>query len=161
MLRSATAADAAAIAAIYNHYILHTVVTFEEETVTAEEMAQRIATTVGDGNPWFVWDEAGRILGYAYASKWKSRCSYRFSVEATVYLDKDATRRGLGTKLYSAVIDAYRNTKIHAIIGGVSLPNAGSVALHEKLGFKKVAHFTEVGWKFDQWIDVGYWELIL
>ena len=161
MLRSATAADAAAIAAIYNHYILHTVVTFEEETVTAEEMAQRITTTVGDGNPWFVWDEAGRVLGYAYAAKWKSRCSYRFSVEATVYLDKDATRRGLGTKLYSAVIEAYRNTKIHAIIGGVSLPNAGSVALHEKLGFKKVAHFTEVGWKFDQWIDVGYWELIL
>lgn len=161
MLRPATPADAAAIAAIYNHYILHTVVTFEEETVPAEEMAQRITATQADGNPWFVWDEGGRVLGYAYASKWKSRCSYRFSVEATVYLDKDATRRGLGTKLYSAVIEACRNTKIHAIIGGVSLPNAGSVALHEKLGFKKVAHFPEVGWKFNQWIDVGYWELIL
>lgn len=161
MLRPATVADAAAIAAIYNHYIVNTVVTFEEETVTTEEMARRITETLAAGQPWFVWEEAGRVLGYAYAGKWKSRCSYRFSVEATVYLEHTATGRGLGTKLYTAVIDKFRNTSIHAIIGGVALPNEASVALHEKLGFVKVAHFKEVGWKFDQWIDVGYWELIL
>jgi len=161
MLRAATPADAAAIAGIYNHYILNTVVTFEEEVLPVEEMARRITETLADGNPWFVWEESGRVLGYAYAGKWKSRCSYRFSVEATVYLDPVATGRGLGTKLYSALIDRYRNTRIHAIIGGVALPNAASAALHEKLGFKKIAHFKEVGWKFDQWIDVGYWELIL
>lgn len=161
MIRPATPADAAAIVGIYNHYILKTVVTFEEETLPVEEMARRITETLADGNPWFVWEEDGRILGYAYAGKWKSRCSYRFSVEATVYLDPTATGRGLGTKLYTALIDRYRNTRIHAIIGGVALPNEASAALHEKLGFQKIAHFKEVGWKFEQWIDVGYWELIL
>lgn len=161
MLRAATPADAAAIAGIYNHYILNTVVTFEEEALPVEEMARRITETLAEGNPWFVWEEGGRVLGYAYAGKWKSRCSYRFSVEATVYLDPAATGRGLGTKLYRALIDRYRNTPIHAIIGGVALPNDASTALHEKLGFQKIAHFKEVGWKFDRWIDVGYWELIL
>ncbi len=161
MLRAATPADAAAIAGIYNHYILNTVVTFEEEALPVEEMARRITETLADGNPWFVWEESGRVLGYAYAGKWKSRCSYRFSVEATVYLDPTATGRGLGKRLYSALIDRYRNTRIHAIIGGVALPNDASTALHEKLGFQKIAHFKEVGWKFDRWIDVGYWELIL
>lgn len=161
MLRPATPADAAAIAVIYNYYVVHTIITFEEEEISAQEMAKRITENKKAGRPWFVWDENGRVLGYSYASKWKSRCSYRFSVESTVYLEKDATRRGLGTKLYSALIDALRSTRTHAIIGGVALPNAGSAALHEKLGFQKIAHFKEVGWKFDQWIDVGYWELIL
>jgi L-amino acid N-acyltransferase YncA len=161
MIRSATTADAAAIAAIYNHYVLNTIVTFEEEPVSAAEMARRITETLSAGFPWFVGEEDGRILGYAYAGKWKSRCSYRYSVEATVYLDPAATGRGLGTQLYSALIEVFRNTRIHAIIGGVALPNAASTALHEKLGFKKCAHFTQVGWKFDQWIDVGYWELLL
>jgi L-amino acid N-acyltransferase YncA len=161
MLRPATPADAAAIAAIYNHYVLHTVVTFEEDAVNETEMAQRISEVLGAGRPWLVWDENGRVLGYSYASGWKSRCSYRFSLETTVYLDPHATRRGLGTKLYAALIEALRQTKTHALIGGVALPNAGSVALHEKLGFQKIGHFKEVGWKFDQWIDVGYWELVL
>ena len=161
MLRSATATDAAAIAAIYNHYVVQTVVTFEEEPVPTTDMATRIAEVLDAGRPWLVWEEHGKVLGYAYASGWKSRCSYRFSLETTVYLDKEATGRGLGTMLYSALIDALRPTKTHALIGGVALPNEGSVALHEKLGFQKIAHFKEVGWKFDQWIDVGYWELIL
>ncbi len=161
MLRAATTADAAAIAAIYNHYVVNTVVTFEEEYVTTSDMAQRITEVLGDGRPWLVWEESGQVLGYAYASGWKSRCSYRFSLETTVYLDPTATRRGLGTTLYTALIDALRLTKTHALIGGIAMPNDGSIALHEKLGFQKIAHFKEVGWKFDQWIDVGYWELIL
>lgn len=162
MIRSATAADAAAIAAIYNHYVAHTIVTFEEEPVSAADMARRIDETLEAKLPWLVWAATdGRISGYAYASKWKSRCSYRFSAEATVYLDKSATGRGLGTQLYAAVIAELRTLKMHAVIGGVALPNPASVALHENLGFKQVAHFKETGFKFDQWIDVGYWELIL
>lgn len=161
MLRSATTADAAAIAGIYNHYVAHTIITFEEEPVGASEMAQRLTETLAAGLPWLVWAELdGRIHGYAYASKWKSRCSYRYSAEATVYLDQAATGRGLGTKLYAAVIAELRALKMHAVIGGVSLPNAASVALHEKFGFQKVAHFKETGFKFGQWIDVGYWELM-
>ena len=162
MLRPATTADATALAGIYNHYVAHTIITFEEEPVSAPDMAHRITDTLADGLPWLVWVEAdGRILGYAFASKWKSRCSYRYSAEATVYLEKSATGRGLGTKLYSAIIAELRELKRHAVIGGVSLPNAASIALHEKFGFRKVAHFKETGFKFGQWIDVGYWELIL
>jgi phosphinothricin acetyltransferase len=162
MLRRATTADAAALAGIYNHYVAHTIITFEEEPVSAAGMAQRIGETLADGFPWFVWAEPdGRILGYAHASKWKSRCSYRYSAETTVYLDKSATRRGLGTKLYTAVIAELRALKLHALIGGVALPNEASIALHEKFGFRKVAHFKETGFKFGQWIDVGYWELML
>ena len=161
MLRAATPADAAAIAAIYNHYVLHTIVTFEEEAVTADEIAGRIREVQGAGIPWFVWEENGRVLGYTYASKWKSRCSFRYSLETTVYLDKDATGRGLGRTLYTPLIEALRGQKYHALIGGISIPNPASIALHEKLGFQKIGHFKEVGWKFNQWIDVGYWELIL
>ena len=161
MLRSATLTDAAAIAAIYNHYVAHTIITFEEEAVTAVDMAAQITATLDAGRPWLVSEEQGRVLGYSYASGWKSRCSCRFSLETTVYLDKDATGRGLGTKLYTALIGTLRQTKTHALIGGISLPNAASVALHEKLGFAKIGHFKQVGWKFGQWIDVGYWELML
>lgn len=161
MLRPATLADAAAIAEIYNHYVLHTIITFEEEAVTAAEMAQRITEVTGAGLPWFVWEEAGRVLGYAYAGKWKSRCAYRYAVESSIYLSKDATGRGLGTKLYVALIDALRAKRIHSIIGGIALPNPASIGISEKLGFQKIGHFKEVGWKFEQWIDVGYWELIL
>ena len=161
MIRPATLTDAAAIAAIYNHYVLQTSITFEEGAVTDKDMAQRITDTVATELPWLVWTEGGNILGYAYASKWKSRCAYRYSVESTVYLEQAATGRGLGTKLYSTLLAELRTKQYHGVIGGVALPNAASVALHEKLGFKKVAHFKEVGWKFEQWIDVGYWELIL
>ena len=161
MLRPATTADAAALAAIYNHYVRNTIVTFEEEPVSVKEVAGRIEETLENGFPWLVWAEGGKVVGYAYANKWKSRCAYRYSVEATVYLDKDATGRGLGTRLYTALIAELKESKIHGIIGGVALPNDASVALHEKLGFVKIGQFREVGWKFGKWIDVGYWELML
>jgi phosphinothricin acetyltransferase len=161
MLRAATPADAAAIAAIYNHYVLNTIVTFEEEAVTADEIASRIREVQGAGIPWLVCEEGGRVLGYSYASKWKSRCSFRYSLETTVYLEQTATGRGLGRELYGALIEALRAQKYHALIGGISIPNPASIALHEKLGFQKIGHFKEVGWKFNQWIDVGYWELLL
>lgn len=161
MLRPAIITDAAAIAEIYNHYVLHTIITFEEDAVSEAEMAGRITEVTGAGLPWFVWEEAGRVLGYAYAGKWKSRCAYRYAVESSIYLSQDATGRGLGTKLYVALIDALRTKKIHSIIGGIALPNPASVGISEKLGFQKIGHFKEVGWKFEKWIDVGYWELIL
>ena len=161
MLRAATTADATAIAAIYNPYVVGTIITFEEEAVSDVEMAQRITDVLEAGLPWFVWEEAGRVLGYAYAGKWKSRCAYRYAVESSIYLDQATTGRGLGTKLYGALIAALRERRIHSIIGGIALPNPASIALSEKMGFQKIGHFKEVGWKFEQWIDVGYWELIL
>lgn len=162
MIRTANESDAAVLADIYNHYVLETIVTFETELVSAEAMGDRITETLSQTLPWLVAeDEDQSIIGYAYASKWKGRCAYRHSVEATVYLDRNRVSRGWGTKLYRALFDELERISMHAVIAGISLPNPASVALHEKLGMRKVAHFEEVGNKFDRWIDVGYWQKLL
>ena len=160
MLRSCRPSDAMQICAIYNHYVRDTVVTFEEAPVADDEMAQRIVD-VTQRQPWLVLEENGVILGYAYATAWKTRSAYRHSVESTVYLSRSATGRGLGTQLYQALIADLRARDTHCFIGGISLPNAASVALHEKLGFKRIGQFSEIGWKFGQWVDVGYWQRVL
>jgi len=160
MLRSCTPEDAARICDIYNHYVRETVVTFEEAAVSEADMAQRIAETTSR-LPWLVWEEAGKILGYACATPWKVRAAYRHAVEASIYLAHDATGRGLGTQLYKALIADLRQRDLHCVIGGAALPNPASVALHERLGFIKVAEFREVGFKFGRWVDVAYWELVL
>lgn len=161
MIREATPADAAAIAEIYNHYILHTIVTFEEEPIPASEIASRIDEVHASKLPWIVALRDGRVVGYAYASKWKGRCAYRYSTEVTVYLHHEQGGRGIGTELYGALFPMLKERNLHAAMGGISLPNAASVALHEKFGMEKVAHFKEVGYKFGEWIDVGYWARIL
>jgi phosphinothricin acetyltransferase len=160
-LRPATSADAATICAIYNTYIATTTITFEEEAVTEQDMAQRIAD-VGTANlPWLVLEVDGEVCGYAYATKWRVRPAYRHSVESTVYLDQKAAGCGFGRVLYSALLDELRKRELHLVIGGIALPNEASIGLHEALGFSKVAHFSEVGMKFGRWVDVGYWELKL
>lgn len=161
MIRAATAADRDALATIYNPYIRDTIVTFEEEPVTGEEMAGRLAEVAAASLPWLVAEEEGQVIGYAYASRWKARSAYRFSVESTVYLAPAAQRRGIGTALCESLFAALRERRIHAVMAGIALPNTASVALHEKMGMKKVAHFEEVGFKFQRWIDVGYWERLL
>jgi phosphinothricin acetyltransferase len=160
-IRPATAGDAAAICAIYNPYIANTTISFEEEPVSAADMAGRIADVAQAGLPWLVAEQDGRLLGYAYATRWRVRPAYRTSVESSVYLGGEAAGRGLGSALYRALLDALRRLDVHMVIGGIAQPNERSVALHEKLGFRKVAHFSEVGRKFGRWIDVGYWELRL
>ena len=160
-LRPASAADAASICAIYNPYVVTTAITFEEETVTLQDMAQRIADVGAANLPWLVLEVDGKVAGYAYATKWRARSAYRYSVESTVYLDRAFAGQGLGRFLYGALLDELRKRELHVVIGGIALPNERSVGLHEKLGFLKVAHFTEVGMKFGRWIDVGYWELRL
>src|SRR6478735_6948592 len=160
MLRSCTPKDAAQICDIYNHYVRETVVTFEETPVPEADMAHRIAESTLR-LPWLVCEEAGTILGYAYATPWKVRAAYRHAVEASIYLAHNATGRGLGTQLYKALIADLRQRNLHCVIGGAALPNPASVALHERLGFTKVAEFKEVGFKFGRWIDVAYWELVL
>jgi len=159
MIRDANIKDAAAICDIYNPYVLNSTISFETESVTETEMTSRIKKN--RLLPWLVYEENDQILGYAYATKWRIRHAYRYSVESAVYLDSETTGRGIGTLLYTELINRLRSMHIHAVIGGIALPNPASIALHEKFGFEKVAHFKEVGFKFDQWIDVGYWELIL
>jgi phosphinothricin acetyltransferase len=123
-------------------------------------MANRIESVCAK-LPWLVCERDGHVVGYAYATPWRARSAYRFSVESSVYIAPDCARQGIGLQLYQVLIDTLRGKEIQVVIGGIAQPNAASVALHESLGFEKVAHFKRVGRKFDQWIDVGYWQLQL
>jgi phosphinothricin acetyltransferase len=160
MIRPATTADATSICAIYNYYVLETTITFEEAAIVPAEMANRMEETLAS-LPWLVCEADATVRGFAYASKWKGRCAYRHTAEVTVYLDPKFTGQGLGSKLYDALLTDLRQRTFHAVIGGIALPNPASIALHERLGFRKVAHFEQVGCKFGRWIDVGYWQLLL
>ena len=160
-IRDAAPADAAAIAAIYSHYILTSTVTFEEQAVDAAEMARRIETVKAGVLPWLVLEAGGSIVAYAYATPWKPRSAYRFSVEVTVYVADAAHRKGHGRALYAALFERLRALGMHAALAGVTLPNDASIALHEAMGMTKVAHLPEVGFKFGRWLDVGYWHRVL
>ncbi len=159
--RAATVTDCEALARIYNHYVRESVITFEEIEIAPSEMVDRVAKIDQLSLPWLIAESEGVVVGYAYAGKWKERSAYRHAVESTVYLDANYTGRGIGTRLYGDLLTSLRATSAHTVIGGVALPNAASVALHEKLGFTKVAQFKEVGFKFERWIDVAYWQLAL
>jgi len=160
-IRNATAADAPAMARIYNHYVANTVVSFEEAPVSEGDMSARLAAIEALRWPWLVAEGADGVSGYAYADRWKVRAAYRHTVEVTIYLDAGAVGRGLGTQLYGALFERLRGTEAHVAIGVISLPNPASIALHEKFGLRKAAHFNAVGHKFGRWVDVGYWQRLL
>ncbi len=158
--RSARLEDAARICEIYNYYVQNTEISFEEEPVASEEMARRIeAITLH--YPWIVYESGGSILGYAYASRWKERSAYRFVAETTVYVSADRHGEGIGAALMGELLRRLEALKLHALMAVIALPNEKSVAIHEKFGFKKAAHFSEVGYKHNRWINVGYWEKML
>ena len=159
MIRPAQSADAEAIARIYNYYVLNTVISFEEQVVTIQAMVERIREVGSLPLPWLVAELPGGVVGYAYASRWKDRSAYRYSVESAVYIDPAVLGVGYGSLLYDALLTELRQQKIRAVIGGIALPNEASIRLHEKFEFRKVAHFKEVGFKFGQWVDVAYWQL--
>ena len=161
VIRPVTAADAAAIAVIYNHYVRESIATFEEEPVADGEIARRIADVHRSSLPWLVAERDGSVVGYAYAVPWRARVAYRFSAEITNYLAPDQTGRGIGSQLYTELFQLLEARGLHAVLGGISLPNPASVALHEKFGMKKVAHLHQVGFKFGRWIDVGFWQRLL
>ena len=161
MIREAKHTDAEALCEIYNHYIRNTVITFEEEVVDAEIFRARIEKTQSLGLTWLVAIDNNMPVGYAYSSPWHTRSAYKHTVEISVYLSPSATSKGWGTKLYAALFNKLKETSIHVAIGGITLPNPASVALHEKFGMQQVAYFKEVGFKFDKWLDVGYWQVTL
>ncbi len=160
MIRPVQQSDAPTLADIYNPFIRDTTITFEEEQVTAEEMAARIARVTATF-PWIVWEEQGVVLGYAYGSTWRTRHAYRFAVETTVYLGPGGQGKGIGSKLYETLMVELKAQGFHSALGCLALPNEPSVRLHEKLGFQKVGHMKEAGWKFGAWVDVGFWERML
>jgi phosphinothricin acetyltransferase len=160
-IRPASAADAARICAIYNKYVAATTISFEEELVGEDDMARRIDDVNGAGLPWLVLTVDGKLCGYAYATKWRARAAYRHSVESSVYLDPDHHGQGWGATLYRHLIDALRARGLRTVIAGIAQPNDRSISLHERLGFRKVAHFSDVGFKLGRWVDVGYWQMSL
>ena len=161
MIRNAVAGDAEALAQLYNFYVLNSVTTFETDPVDGNEMGSRVHEVQRLGLPWIVLEEDGLVTGYACAVRWKGRAAYQYSVESTIYLADGYGRRGQGSMLYGELLRQLQDLGKHCVLAGIALPNEASVALHEKLGFTKVAHLAEVGHKFDRWVDVGYWQRLL
>lgn len=159
-LRPVNLGDAPGIAEIYNHYIVNTAVTFEEESLDPRIMADRIRAVI-PRYPWFVWEEGGELGGYAYAHAWHQRGAYRFTAEDSIYLRPGWERRGIGKRLLEGLLGELRKRELHAVMAVITVPNQASVGLHESLGFKKTGQFNETGFKLGRWLDVGYWELIL
>lgn len=160
MIRPVQLSDAEQICTIYNEYVQNSKSTFEEAIVTADEMTSRIQE-ITKSYPWLVYEMEGNVIGYTYAAKWKERSAYRYTVETGIYLDSNHLGKGVGSRLKGAMIEELREQSFHSVISGIALPNPASVAMCEKFGFKKIAHFKEVGFKLDKWVDVGYWQLIL
>ncbi len=161
MIRNCCISDAEAICDIYNYYVANTTITFEESPLLPSDIEERIKMLQSKNYPWLVYEVNSQVIGYAYAGEFKSRCAYRYTLEASLYLSHKHISKGIGTQLYKKLIDECRQLGIHALIGGVAVPNKPSTALHKKFGFQKVAHFPEVGYKFAKWIDVEYWQLLL
>ncbi len=160
MIRFATQNDSDQIAGIYNYYIEHTTATFEDVPLAGEEIEVRMLAGQKLGT-WLVSEHNGNVQGYAYSAPWGQHQGYRTSFETTIYLNHSYVGKGLGFGLYCRLIEELRAKRLHAAIGIIGLPNPASVALHEKVGFVKAGEFKEIGIKFDNWVDVGYWQLLL
>ncbi len=158
-VRIATPEDGAALAAIYAPFVRDTRVSFEEEAPSAEEMAARIARGLRT-HAWLVLEDEG-VVGYAYGSSHRERAGYRWAVDVTIYLAESHRGRGLGRVLYGALFPLLRAQGFVVAYAGISLPNPGSVGLHESLGFRPVGIYRAVGYKAGAWHDVGWWELDL
>lgn len=160
MIRDVNLKDAKQIVEIYNHYVLNSIITFDELPFSEQDFIERIKT-ISSQYPFIVFEENHQILGYAYANMFRQKPAYNKTVETTIYLKHNMQGRHIGTQLYTELLKKLKDQNYHAIIGGLTLPNDASVRLHEKFGFKQVAHFKEVGFKFNTWLDVGFWELIM
>jgi phosphinothricin acetyltransferase len=150
--------DCTDICNIYNYYVENTIISFEEQKISEKEMEGRISD-ITKSYPWIVYELDGEVVGYAYVNKWKERSAYRFTAEDTIYVQNGRTGQGIGRALLGSLLEIVEEQNIRVLMSVIALPNEKSVRLHEGHGFKKVAHFTKVGYKNREWIDVGYWEL--
>ncbi|MCB2218784.1 MAG: GNAT family N-acetyltransferase [Bacteroidetes bacterium] len=160
MVRNATAKDAKQICDIYNYYVKNSISTFEETPVNPSEMEGRIKKTMARF-PWIVAIDKGNIIGFAYATEWKARPAYKFTVETSIYVDAHQSEKGIGKALYQKLLQLLVQYGFRNAIGSIALPNEASVMLHEHLGFKRTGKLIKVGIKFGQWIDVGLWQKTL
>jgi L-amino acid N-acyltransferase YncA len=159
-VRSATEQDGAACAAIYAPYVTDTVITFELEPPSAEEMAGRIAEA-NRKHAWLVLEDGGRVVGYAYGGPFAPRAAYRWACEVSVYLEPGRRRTGGGRMLYEALLDRMTERGYRVAVGGMTLPNDASEALHRALGFEPVGTYRRIGYKHGAWHDVAWTQRVL
>lgn len=159
-IRDATERDAAACAAIYAHYVTDTYVTFEEEPPSVETTANRIADAQ-KAHVWLVAEDGGRVLGFAYASRFKERIAYRYACEVTIYLDGSATGQGLGRRMYTDLLERITDLGYRQAISVIALPHPSSVGLHEAMGFELAGTLRAIGWKHGDWRDVAWYQRAL
>jgi phosphinothricin acetyltransferase len=158
-VRAAKHEDAASVAQVYAPYVRDTVVTFEVVPPDAPTMARRMVDTL-NMYPWLVAENAaGEVVGYAYAGRHRERPAYRWTIDTTVYIDRAHRRSGVGTKLYRSLLEILRRQGFRSAFAEIVLPNAGSVSLHERMGFGKIGIHHDIGFKLGSWCDIGYWRL--
>ncbi len=157
LVRLACLDDAAAVRDIYARAVEHTAVSFEIGAPSVAEMGRRIAEHQAE-HGWLVAVDGGAVIGYAYAGRFRPRAAYAWAAETSVYVAEHARRQGVGRSLYTALLHLLRAEGYHRALAGITLPNPGSVALHEAMGFSPVGVFHQVGWKMGAWHDVGWWQ---
>ena len=159
-IRHARESDLAAIDRLYNHYVQTSHITFDIDPLTAEERREWFRVFSDQGrHQLFVAYRGSQFLGYAHSKPLRPKGAYGTSVETTIYLDPAQTRGGVGRKLYGVLLDALRREDVHRAYGGIALPNDGSVAFHEKMGFRQMARYDEVGRKFGEYWSVVWYEM--
>jgi L-amino acid N-acyltransferase YncA len=152
--------DAAACAAIYASYVEHGLASLESVAPSTEQFRGRMEQITAR-YPYLVAEDAGGVVGYAYATLHRVRDAYRWACESSVYIDDGHHRRGIGRRLYEALFALLMQQGLQIVCAGITLPNAASVGLHESFGFELVGVYRRIGWKFDAWQDVGWWQLDL
>jgi phosphinothricin acetyltransferase len=157
MIRIARAEDATAIHAIYAPSVSAGVATFETELPGVDAMRARLRTRL-QHYPWLVWEDAGEVLAYAYAGRFRERAAYDWIAETSIYVHADAQRRGIARQLYGVLLDAMRLQGITQAVGVITLPGTASVAMHEAMGFISAGVWRQCGYKLGQWWDVGVWQ---
>ncbi|WP_159019546.1 GNAT family N-acetyltransferase [Algibacter sp. L3A6] len=158
MIRKATLADTSALLEIYNYYVIHTTVTFDEAALSLNAFTEKLELILKD-YPCIVFEDNNEILGFAYGSKFRPKPAYNYTVESTVYVKNGAHGKQIGSKLYTELLEQLKQRNFKSVLGVLTIPNPASVKLHEKFGFTQVAHLKEVGFKFDTWLDVGIFQL--
>ena len=156
-IRQAEPADAEQLLQIYSPVVKNTCTSFELTPPTENEFALRIATSI-ESHEWLVMEEAERLIGYAYATPHRSREAYKYSVETSIYIHNDYSRKGVGKKLYKALFVSLQSRNFHNAYAGITLPNEASVALHKSLGFEAIGICREIGFKHNEWQDVSWWQ---
>ncbi len=156
-IRSALPRDVPDMLEIYGPCIRDTIISFESEVPSVEAFTERLSSYQSK-LPWIVLEENHKVIGYAYASPHRERAAYRWSCEVSVYVHSDHRRKGVAQQLYARLFDLLKDFDIHMCFAGISLPNPASVKCHESFGFTPIGVYHEIGYKFGQWIDVGWWE---